>query len=190
MPEDELTNEEKNSLLSLAREALEAGVRRTKLPPLDQQSISTRLMEQGASFVTLYNNSKLRGCIGTLEAYQPLAEDVREHTIAAALQDIRFPNVHSDELTEIEIEVSRLSLPVPLEYNSPDDLLTIVQSGKDGVLFHDGEQHATFLPNVWEKLPDHTDFFSNLCYKMNAKADLWRKKHLDVSTFQVERFNE
>ena len=190
MAEDKLTTEEKQILLRLARQALEMGVRGQTLPPLDLESMPPRLQEQGASFVTLTINDNLCGCIGTLEAYQPLADDVREHAVAAALQDYRFPNVTPEELPQIEIEVSRLTIPVPLEYSTPEDLLNKLRPGIDGVLLRDGKQRATFLPQVWEKIPDPAEFLDNLCYKMGASPDLWRSKHLDISIYQVEEFCE
>lgn len=190
MTEDKLTDEEQRALLDLARQALETGVRGQKLPPLDLQSLPPCLREPGASFVTLTINGNLRGCIGALEPCQPLAEDVREHAVAAALQDYRFPNVGPEELPQIAIEISRLTTPVPLEYSTPEDLLSKLRPGIDGVVLRDGARRATFLPQVWEKLPDPADFLGNLCYKMGAAPDLWRKKHLDVLVYQVEEFHE
>jgi AmmeMemoRadiSam system protein A len=190
MTEDKLTDEEQRALLELARQALEAGVRGKKLPPLDLGSLSPCLREPGASFVTLTINGKLRGCIGALEPCQPLAEDVREHAVAAALQDYRFPNVQPEELPQIELEVSRLTSPVPLEYSTPEDLLSKLRPGIDGVVLRDGSRRATLLPQVWEKLPEPANFLDNLCYKMGAAPDLWRKKHLDVLVYQVEEFHE
>jgi AmmeMemoRadiSam system protein A len=190
MPEDKLTAEEKDTLLELARGALEAGVRGQILPPLDLDALSPRLQEDGASFITLTINGNLRGCIGALEPYQPLAEDVREHAVAAALQDFRFPNVEPDELPQIAIEVSRLTPPTPLEYTTPEDLLSKLRPGIDGVVLRDAPRRATFLPQVWEKLPDPADFLANLCYKMGAGPDRWRVKHLDVLVYQVEEFHE
>lgn len=190
MTTDKLTTEEKRILLELAREALEAGVRGQKLPLLDLESLSPRLQANGAAFVTLTINGSLRGCVGALEPYQPLAEDVREHAVAAALQDFRFPPVGSEELSQIEIEVSRLTPPVPLEYITPEDLLSKLRPGIDGVVLRDGPRRATFLPQVWEKLPDPVDFLASLCYKMGAAPDHWRVKHLDVLLYQVEEFHE
>ena len=190
MAEDKLTAEEKQTLLHLARQALEMGVRGQKLPPLELESMPPRLQEHAATFVTLTIKGKLRGCIGALEAYQPLADDVREHAIAAALQDYRFPNVQPEELSQIEIEISRLTIPVPLEYSAPEDLLKRLRPGIDGVLLRDGTRRATFLPQVWEKIPDPAEFLDNLCYKMGASPDLWRSKHLAVSIYQVEEFHE
>jgi AmmeMemoRadiSam system protein A len=190
MAEDKLTTEEKDTLLNLARQALEMGVCGQKLLPLELESMPPRLREQGASFVTLTIDGKLRGCIGALEPYQSLADDVREHAVAAALQDYRFSDVKPDELPQIEIEVSRLTVPVPLAYETPEELLNKLRPGIDGVLLRDGERRATFLPQVWEKIPDPAEFLDNLCYKMGAPADLWRKKHLEVSIYQVEEFHE
>jgi AmmeMemoRadiSam system protein A len=187
---DQLTTDEKQTLLRLARQALELGVRGEKLPPLDIKSLTPRLHMDGASFVTLTERGNLRGCIGALEAYQPLAEDVREHAVAAALNDYRFPPVQSGELNGIRIEVSRLTAPVPLDYSSAADLLTKLRPGLDGVILRDGSRRATFLPQVWEKLPEVEDFLDNLCHKMGAAPDLWRHKHPDVLVYQVEEFHE
>ena len=187
---EQLTNEEKQTLLRLARQALELGVRGEKLPPLDLATLSLHLRADGASFVTLTNRGNLRGCIGALEAYQPLAEDVREHAVAAALNDYRFPPVQTDELGGIHIEVSRLTAPVPLEYSSPEDLLAKLRPHVDGVVLKDGSRRSTFLPQVWEQLENPEEFLAHLCAKMGAPHDQWRKKHLDVLIYQVEEFNE
>ncbi|MHB8114117.1 MAG: AmmeMemoRadiSam system protein A, partial [Bellilinea sp.] len=128
-----LTPEEKRELLKLAREALEMGVRGQRITPVDLDSLPPTLREPGASFVTLTKNGQLRGCIGTLEARLPLAEDVREHAVAAGLDDYRFPPVSPRELDEIEIEISRLTPPQPLEYTSPEELLQALRPGIDGV---------------------------------------------------------
>jgi len=188
--EDKLTLEEQQTLLRLARQAMERGVKGGKIPPLDNASLSPLLREQGASFVTLTVRGELRGCIGALEPYQPLAEDVREHALAAALEDPRFPPVSERELNGISIEVSRLTRPIPLEYQDADDLLSKLRPHVDGVVLKDGFHRATFLPQVWEKIPDPVDFLNNLCYKMGVSQNLWRRKHLDVLTYQVEEFHE
>lgn len=188
--DDKLTSEEKQTLLRIAREALERGVRREKLPPLDASALTPRLREAGASFVTLTVRGDLRGCIGALEPYQPLADDVREHAIAAALEDPRFPPVQPKELEQIEIEVSRLTVPTRLEYKDADDLIAKLRPDVDGVILRDGYQRATFLPQVWEKIPDKAEFLDELCYKMGAASNTWRRKHLEVLIYQVEEFHE
>jgi uncharacterized protein len=190
MIEDKLTSDEKLFLIQLARQSLEAGVRGQSLPAIDHASLTPTLRAEGASFVTLTISGELRGCIGALEPYQPLAEDVREHAVAAALEDYRFHPVRDNELSKILIEVSRLTVPKSLEYYHTDELLTKLRPGIDGVIIRDGFRRATFLPQVWEKIPEKSTFLGNLCYKMGAAPDTWRKKHLEVLTYQVEEFHE
>jgi uncharacterized protein len=191
MMQEKLTLEEQKNLLRLARDAIERGVRGEELPPLDISALSLALREEGTSFVTLTSHGQLRGCVGALEAYQPLAEDVREHAVAAALKDPRFPPVQEEELRGIEIEVSRLTRPIPLEYKDAQDLLSKLRPHIDGVILRDDSYHrATFLPQVWEKIPDSAEFLSNLCYKMGVEPELWRRKHFEVQTYQVEEFHE
>ena len=187
---EQLTSEEKQTLLRLARQALETGVGGLPLPTLDLSALTPILQAEGASFVTLTVDGELRGCVGALASYQPLAEDVREHAVAAALEDYRFPQVQENELTKIKIEVSRLTVPAPLEYKDADDLLAKLRPGVDGVILRDGSRRATFLPQVWEKIPDKAAFLANLCYKMGAAPDTWKNKHLDVLIYQVEEFHE
>ena len=121
---------------------------------------------------------------------QPLVEDVREHAIAAAQQDYRFPPVQESELMHILIEISRLTAPNSLEYSSPQDLLEKLQPGRDGVILRDGWKRATFLPQVWEKVHSKEEFLDQLCRKMGAVGDHWRRKHLEALTYQVEEFHE
>ena len=189
--EDKLTFEEQQTLLRLGRAAMERAVRGEKLAPLDEATLSPHLHEQGSSFVTLTIDGQLRGCIGGLEARQSLAEDVRQHAVAAALEDPRFPPVTQDELNGIQIEVSRLTRPHPLEYKDAEDLLSKLRPHVDGVILRDGMYHrGTFLPQVWEEIPDPAEFLNNLCYKMGLSKNLWRNKHLDVLIYQVEEFHE
>jgi len=188
--DDGLTLEEQKMLLNMAREAMERGVKHEKLPPLDESVLTPHLREDGASFVTLTVRGQLRGCIGALEPYQSLAKDVCEHAVAAALEDPRFPAVSERELNRIQIEVSRLTRPTLLDYTDAKDLLSKLHPSVDGVILRDAFRRATFLPQVWEKIPDPAEFLNNLCYKMGASPDLWRKKHLDVLTYQVEEFHE
>src|SRR5512134_2418944 len=130
--QDTLTHEEQQILLRLAREAITLRVQGMKLPRLDLASLPERLREHAATFITLTLRGALRGCIGALEPYQPLAEDVREHAAAAALEDPRFAPVSESELSAIEIEVSRLTRPVPLEYTDADHLLSKLKPHVDG----------------------------------------------------------
>lgn len=189
--QENLTIEEQKILLRLAREAMERGVRCEELSPLNLDDLSLPLRQEGSSFITLTSRGQLRGCIGSLEAYQPLAQDVRVHAIAAALKDPRFPAVKEEELSGIQIEISRLTHPVPLEYKDAQDLLSKLRPHVDGIILRDDSYHrATFLPQVWEKIPDPAEFLCNLCYKMGVEPDLWRHKHFEVQIYQVEEFHE
>jgi uncharacterized protein len=187
---DQLTDGEKQTLLRLAREAMEYAVRGKRLPPLDDTSLTPHLRENGASFVTLTIDNDLRGCIGALEAHQPLVEDVREHAVAAALEDPRFHPVSEGELIRIKLEVSRLTAPTPLEYSSSEELLAKLRPHVDGVILKDDYRRATFLPQVWEKIPKTADFLDHLCAKMGAQPNLWRTKKLQVFVYQVQEFHE
>ena len=187
---DRLSDEERNILLKLARQALEQVVRGGDLPELDFSALPAGLQRPGASFVTLTKRGELRGCIGALTPSLPLAKDVQEHAIAAATQDYRFPPVQAKELPEIDIEISRLTLPQDLDYKTPEELIEKLRPGLDGVTILDGYRRATFLPQVWSKIPDPAEFLNHLCYKMGARPDLWRKKTLTVQVYQVEEFHE
>lgn len=187
---DSLEVSERTLLLKLARQALEDGVCGRPMSPLNLNVLSPRLRQPGASFVTLTSHGELRGCIGALEASQPLVEDVRQHAVAAALEDFRFPPVHPEELPFIKIEISRLTTPELLEYRDAEDLLRQLRPGVDGVVLMDGLRRATFLPQVWEKVPEPEIFLGMLCRKMGAPTEVWRKMKLTVLTYQVEEFHE
>lgn len=189
--QNQLTPEEQKILLRLAREAIECAIHGQRLMPIHLATLPLALQEEGSSFVTLTVHGQLRGCIGSLEAYQPLAEDVREHAAGAALNDPRFPPLKRDELPGLQIEISRLSRPALLEYSDAHDLLSRLRPHIDGVILREGSfRRATFLPQVWEKISSPAEFLENLCYKMGVDPDLWRRQHLDVLTYQVEEFHE
>lgn len=185
-----LTLEERQILLRLARESINLAVNRKALPKLNPEGYSPPLRENGASFVTLTENGELCGCIGALEAYQPLILDVQEHAVAAALEDYRFSPVRPAQVSHLQIEISRLTAPQRLEYQSADELVARLRPGVDGVTLRDGMRRATFLPQVWEKLPNAAEFLSHLCQKMGAPANLWRQKILQAQVYQVEEFHE
>jgi AmmeMemoRadiSam system protein A len=190
VPEQLLAEPDRSLLLSLARQSIENYAKGVSMPPLEIKGLSQCLQDPGASFVTLTCRGYLRGCVGALEPYQSLVEDVREHAIAAAFQDYRFPPVQADEIEDIKIEISYLTRPEPLKYENPAELPAKLRRGIDGVVIRDGSRRATFLPQVWEKIPDPEEFLEELCMKMGAQPDLWRKKKLVVLTYQVEEFHE
>jgi AmmeMemoRadiSam system protein A len=188
--EKTLSDKDKSLLLSLARKTIQKAVNHQPLPTWDNNELSADLVRKEASFVTLTMSGELRGCIGSLEAYQSLVEDVRDHARQAALEDYRFPPVTVGEIPKLHIEISRLTVPVPLKYENPADLPELIQPGVDGVILKDGFRRSTFLPQVWQQLPDAKEFLSHLCVKMGASADLWQKKVLDVAIYHVEEFEE
>lgn len=190
MNDKPLTDQEKSSLLWLARETIKASAAHKALPTLPTEQITEAMKQPGAVFVTLTIGGELRGCIGSLQAYQPLIEDLQAHAIDAAFNDYRFGPVSQAEVPLLEIEISRLTPSEPLPYSSPDQLPKILKPNVDGVVLRDGYRSATFLPQVWEQIPDPESFLSHLCQKMGASANLWRQKVLDVSIYHVEEFHE
>lgn len=188
--DEPLNSQERRILLRIAREAVAYAAAGKSLPSLELSALPARLQEEGVAFVTLTIQGRLRGCIGALQASQPLALDVQEHAAAAACEDYRFPPVKPQEVGQLEIEISRLMPACELEYLNADELLVKLRPSVDGVVLLRGAQRATFLPQVWEKIPGPADFLTQLCYKMGVPGDLWRREHLQVLTYQVEEFKE
>ena len=185
-----LSDTDKETLLRLAREAVEATANQSDPQPIDLQSFSPALRQPGLSFITLYRGDQLRGCIGGLTPDHPLVEDVRLHAIAAATKDHRFSPLQADEIPEVTIEISVLSIPQPLEYQSAEDLVNKLHPGEDGVIIEQGLQRATFLPQVWKKIPDPKQFLEMLCEKALLPRDAWRSGDLRVLTYQVISLRE
>jgi len=182
--------DEKQLLLTLARETISEVASNSRPPEVNLEALPYRLRENGASFVTLTKHGQLRGCIGCLEAYRPLALDVRENAISAAFHDPRFPPVTADEVKDLLVEVSVLTTPELLAYDGPDDLVARLRQNVDGVVIQKGWQRATFLPQVWEKLADPHEFLQHLCVKAGLSPDAYKFPGLDVYTYQVEKFAE
>lgn len=147
------------------------------------------LAEQGASFVTLMRDGSLRGCIGTLEAHRSLAADVRANAVAAALRDPRFAPMRAVEFHATVIEVSVLGPARPLEASAQAEVLAQIRPGEDGLVIAWQGRRATFLPQVWETLPDPVDFLRELKRKARLPADFWAPDML-VSTYRVEKWSE
>ncbi len=185
-----LSPEERRYLLNLARASITRAAHNQELPPIDVDTVPENLKRDGASFVTLNKDGRLRGCIGSLEARRPLVLDVQQNAIGAALRDPRFPPVRPGEVEHLDIEISVLSLPEPLEYDDAEDLLEKLRPGVDGVVIERGWHRATFLPQVWEKIPDERQFLERLCLKAGLSPNAYRTGKLNVSTYQVEEFKE
>lgn len=147
------------------------------------------LARPGASFVTLHKHGALRGCIGSLSAHRPLAEDIAENACAAAFGDPRFPPLSLGEFDEIDIEVSVLSKPEPLPVRSEQEAIARLRPGRDGVILRFGPRQATFLPQVWEQLPDPVRFLAHLKLKAGLPADFW-DPGVELEIYSVEQYAE
>ncbi len=185
-----LTEEEGALLVRIARRSLEETLEHGRVYAVDLASLPPRLREDGASFVTLTQNGQLRGCIGSPIAHQPLALDVRDNAVKAALADPRFPPMTAAELPYTEIEVSVLTPLRPLEYDGPDDLLAKIVPGKHGLMLVQGHHRGLFLPQVWEKLPDKVTFMEQLSLKAGLPPDAWRDPGTMIYVFEVQEFHE
>jgi AmmeMemoRadiSam system protein A len=128
------------------------------------------LREPGATFVTLRQGEDLRGCIGSLEARRALVDDVAANARAAAFADPRFAPLRHEELEITAIEVSLLSPSEPLPFATAEELFAKVTPGTDGIVIESGARRATFLPQVWDVLPDPRDFFGELVRKAGLPA--------------------
>ncbi len=157
------------TLLTLARNAIADRLGQGQAKTMDCPELHT----PGAVFVTLTRNGRLRGCIGSLEAWRPLAEDVRENALAAAFRDPRFKPLAADELPAIRVEVSLLEAPVAIHCRDEADALARLRPGVDGVILSAGRHRATFLPQVWEQLPEPAAFLAHLKEKAGLPASYW-----------------
>ncbi len=147
------------------------------------------LHEQGASFVTLTLGGKLRGCIGTLEAFRPLAADIRGNAIGAAVRDPRFPPLTADDLEETLIEVSVLSPVEAIAFDTEEEALAALRPGVDGVVFECGRHRATYLPQVWSQLPDPRAFLGQLKAKAGLPVNFWGNG-IRLGRYSVTSFHE
>ena len=171
-------------LLALARQAIAA--RLGLAPP---PSPPATLEAPGACFVTLTRDGALRGCIGSLEAWRPLGQDLIHNACAAAFEDPRFAPVTAAEWPEIRLEVSLLAAPQTLTCQDRADLLARLRPGEDGLILAEGARRATFLPQVWEQLPDPEDFLGQLCRKAGLPPRHWSPE-LRFWRYQVKQWKE
>jgi AmmeMemoRadiSam system protein A len=173
------------TLLHLARAAIakELGFISHDLPRTDW------LEEPGATFVTLTLQGQLRGCIGSLEAYRPLIDDVQRNAVSSAFRDPRFPPLSKEEFADTIIDVSLLSKPELLRFNSEDDALAQLTPGRDGVIIEYGPHRATYLPQVWAQLADPHEFISHLKQKADLPEDFW-SDDLRILRYTVQKWRE
>lgn len=150
---------------------------------------ATWLQDKAACFVTLMQNDKLRGCIGTLEAHRTLLDDVKHNANAAAFHDTRFSPLTSEELDITEIEISLLSAMQALQFSNEQEALAQLQPGVDGVVFEFAQHRSTFLPQVWQQLPDTGAFIAHLKTKAGLPADFW-SDDVRLSNYTVSKWKE
>ncbi len=159
-------------LLDLARASLLEALKLGRAGDHDEHR-EPWLEDPGACFVTLRRSGQLRGCVGSIHAYRPLREDVRSNARAAAFSDNRFPPLAPGEMPEIRVEISLLAAPEPVEVTCEADACRILRPGSDGVIFEWGQCRSTFLPQVWEQLPDPLDFLGHLKHKAGLPPRFW-----------------
>ena len=186
----ELNEDEQNFLLKLARRTMESYLKDGKMPEVDESELSENLKRVQGGFVTLNKHGELRGCIGHITPHEPLYMCVAENTINAAVYDNRFPPVSYEEIEDIKIEISVLSVPEKLEHSSPEDLLKKLVPLKDGVVLKSGWKQSTFLPQVWEQLPDKTEFLEQLCLKQGSSKNCWKDTNTVVEIYHAQIFGE
>lgn len=192
MPEDPYTQDEKEFLLNLARATLCTYLKTGSTPPIDESTLPENLRQKSGCFVTLDKRGQgLRGCIGYILPVEKLYKGIINRAVDAATNDPRFNPVQESELKNITIEISILTVPREIKFNSVEELLNQLKPLRDGVVLQTPYGSSTYLPQVWEQLPDKEMFLSSLCAKHGAPPDTWRTvSNIVVSTYQAIVFHE
>ena len=185
-----LSEDEGKHLLGVARETIKNRLGNIEEPQINWKEIPKKFQERLGTFVTVTIEDNLRGCIGHIIPREALIEGIKENAINAAFKDPRFHPLTKEEFGRIEIEISILTSPEELFYTDAEDLLKKLRTGIDGVIIKKGFYEATFLPQVWEQLPEKEEFLSHLCLKAGLSPDSWKKEKLHISTYQVQAFEE
>jgi len=182
-----LDADQRRTLLEVAAASIDHGLAHGRALAVAARDYPEPLGEPGAAFVTLTRGAELRGCIGSLEARRALVEDVAENAYAAAFRDPRFPPLSEGERAELSIHISVLSPPEPVAFSSEEALLAGLRPGIDGLVLHEGARRGTFLPSVWENLPEPRDFLRHLKLKAGLPPDYWSDS-IRVERYTVEEF--
>lgn len=182
----DLSKEEKDFMLKLARDALNKAVRGEKPP--SPKDIPAAAQTISGCFVTLTKKGNLRGCIGYIEGIKPLYQAIIDNAKNSALGDPRFPNVSPDELKSLKVEVSVLTKPVSIDYTDIEDLLSKIEVGIDGIILRKGHRQSTYLPQVWDQLPDKVEFLEHLAMKAGLDRNDW--KDAEYKKYQAIHFEE
>ncbi len=184
-----ITDEEKHQLLEIARQSINSGLQGAGALNIDVGQLNGVAARKLASFVTLTQNTELRGCMGSLQATETLAQSVGNMAYNAAFRDPRFPSLSDEELDRTDIEISILSPMEPFTVSSREDLLNQLKPNIDGLLLEDGRHRATFLPQVWEKVNSRDIFLQHLLAKAGLPSDHWSES-IRFSRYQTLSFHE
>jgi AmmeMemoRadiSam system protein A len=182
-----LSEDERRRLLDLAWGSIRNGLATGAPSRPDPTAFAGRLREPGAAFVTLHRAGDLRGCIGHLEASQPLVIDVADNAFAAAFRDPRFDPLAEWELDGLDLDISILTPPEPIQFRDESDLLSQLRPGTDGLILEDRGRRGTFLPAVWQSLPEPELFLAELKRKAGLPATYWSPT-IKVSRYRTETF--
>jgi AmmeMemoRadiSam system protein A len=182
-----ISREQQQVLLALAEASIRHGL--THGSPLTPrlEEYDEPLREAGASFVTLRREGELRGCIGSLSPHRPLVVDVADNAFAAAFADTRFYPLQEHELAGLDLHISLLSAAEPMRFHDEQSLLAQLRPGEDGLIIEEGYRRGTFLPAVWEQLPDKALFLQHLKLKAGLPADYWSDT-LRISRYTTHSF--
>ena len=176
-------------LLDMAWQSIRHGLAKGNPLKVEPDQLESPLNEAGASFVTLHIGEELRGCIGSLQAHRPLICDVTENAFSAAFRDPRFAPLKDAVLKNLSLDISVLSQPERIAFESEQDLLRQIRPKVDGLILTDGNYRGTFLPSVWESLPDAKQFLQHLKRKAGLPANHWSDK-LEVWRYTTESFGD
>ncbi|OGI67718.1 MAG: AMMECR1 domain-containing protein [Candidatus Muproteobacteria bacterium RBG_16_60_9] len=179
---ESLDTADRRVLLDVARAAIADGLQGRPAAVADLDAHAWVLRRHAATFVTLEIGGELRGCIGTLDAFQPLIVDTAENAYAAAFRDPRFAPLTATEFERLAVHISILGAAEPMAFISEDDLLAQLRPGIDGLILSENGRRGTFLPAVWESVADPRDFLGYLKLKAGLPRDYWS------DTVQISRY--
>lgn len=181
------TPEQRTRLLRLAADSIRHGLSQGHALSPDPHRYPSELMAARACFVTLERSGRLRGCIGSLQARRPLIEEVAANAYAAAFSDPRFAPLTEQEFPELQLEISVLHPPQPMDVRDEEDLLRQLRPGIDGLILEENAHRATFLPSVWGQLPSAGDFLAHLKRKAGLTETYWSAE-MRFSRYTTESF--
>jgi len=179
--------QQRQQLHDIALDSIKSGLANGKALEVDLNKLDAPLQSKCATFVTLSKHGELRGCIGMLEAVRPLAEDIAKNAYAAAFSDHRFSPLRKNELEQLDIHISILGTPEEMFFDSEEDLIKQLRPGIDGLIMEEGQLRGTFLPSVWQSLPDRHDFLNHLKMKSGLPSSHWSDS-IHIHRYTVEEF--